>query len=226
MISEKKAKKIILKCEKSEKFKTSTMYSIIMIISILLAIFLFVMCKLQGIGTIQSFKNAAIGFIGVNIGLFFMYFLLNRYSITLSLKNITILIYGFKNVHIEDIENLFVDRSFTIHPLILSHPVTLYFLGRILLVEGYEEDGNYLINKAEQKNSNLANIKQDHPLKFVDLEYLLKLLQEDEKLKNSYKILNLWRLKLVRSSILLIGALILILYYLNQIMQIIDKFRK
>jgi len=214
MMNDRKIKYLIKKCKKCEKYKTTKIYLFLILFSLFITVFVTFFTQ----NRINSLK-VVIVFFSSSFFLSFFYFLLNWVLLTSSLKNLKNMVSNFNVLPSEVFETYYGSLSFNIHPYILCHPVALFFIGNIMYILGYEQDGTHLINKAEQYYPGLNKIKRGRYFESVDKEYLINLLNEDMRLKSSFRGLELWKIKSIRYTIIIIGSLIFLIYYLIKIIE-------
>jgi len=178
LISKKKVKLIKKKCLRGEKYNEKKVYFGLMALALVLIITLSIFEYQKTY--VEKIFFYSLGFSIIFFPLAFLYFVLSEFNKYHSLTTIKRAIF-YALTDDWDWELNFpvlLSSPSNIHPLVCSHPTTIYLFGNYLIKNKFQEDGEYLIKISMKKDPNLKSNFND-----MDAQYLLESYLKERKFK-------------------------------------------
>jgi hypothetical protein len=211
VFEQKKIKLILSLIAKGCEYKASKAFYNLAIATLIITILIEII--VTNLTQIERIRSGVVLFISLLSFLLLFYLILNEIRKITSYWNILSLIDNMSNGR-SDLGKFESNQNIKeLHPVVISHPVTMYLFGYMFSREGHSKEGNYLIDKAKAGNSEIAKINSAGlaPKEF----YLLKqLLTDEKKFKIDRVFLELWHIKPFRYLFVILIILAILLHSL------------
>lgn len=213
----RKISRVLKKCKNGDRINEKTIYFRIFIIAIIGS----VIVSLPGLefSIIDYIRIQILLLLLVFVGISSLYFILNEIHKIQSIKALNIAINSLKYSDWHWVKIALLDRPVELHAAVISHPINMYILGQLLLKEGYDEDGNFLILKAREKDKNLEKVQLSPSLSESDAQYFYNSLKIEKRFQRSHSLQQLWNLKVIRYFLIFCFMIFLLLHFLSQILR-------